>query len=97
MLFKEKIKTKVNLEGFTKEEQNEIVDRLEENIIAKVNLVIVSELTDADRDEFYKISEKPYSPAMAAFLEKRIPDISKLITETADDIIDEFNTLREPV
>ncbi len=95
ILFKEKIKAEVNLEGFTAEEKREIVDRLEEIIIAKLNLVLLEALSEKDREAFYKLSEKPYTPAMPEFLRQRIPNASQLVDDTANDVIAEFNRLRE--
>jgi len=93
--FKEKIKAEVNLEGFTLEEKKELIEKLEENIVAKINLVIMETLPDEDREEFFRISEKPHSVAIEKFLKSRIPDISDLIAKSANDIIKEFNKLRE--
>ncbi len=94
MLFKKEIKEKVNLEGFTSEEKQEIVDKLEEAIIARVNLVILERLSEEDRNTFYEMSEKTYTPAIPQFLEQKIPDVSELITNTADKIMNDFNQLR---
>ncbi len=94
MLFKDTIKSKVNLEGFTTEEQHEILEKLEENIIIKINLTLLDALKPADRDEFYTLSEKPQNPVLTKFLEDRIPNISAVVRKAADEVIDEFNSLR---
>jgi hypothetical protein len=96
MLFKEEIKSKVDLEGFTREEQQEIIDKLEESILTRINRVLLEKLAVEDREDFRKLSEKPYTPAMPQFLGDKIPNVSQLITDTADEVLEEFNRQRQP-
>jgi hypothetical protein len=87
---RETIAKELKLEGFTPEEQQEIIDMLQENIIIKVNNDIFQLLDEADRDTFVTLGEQNDSTLFQAFLEQKVPDINELVTKVARYVIEDF-------
>lgn len=94
LLFKDTIAEKINLDGFTPEEKREITVHLQEIIITRVHTALLDLLPPADQEEFYAISEKPYSPELVNFLKEKIPNVKERIDKIVEDSIEEFNKLR---
>lgn len=94
LLFKDTIAEKVNLDGFTAEEKREIIVHLQEIIVTRVHTAVLDLLSPEDREEFYAISEKPYSPELVNFLKEKIPNAKERIDSIVESSIEEFNSLR---
>ncbi len=90
-----KIINTLNLEGFTSEEQKEIVDKLEENIRTALLLEILNRLPESDRTELTSMSMNGSADKAKEFLQIKIPHFSDMITKTSVSVITEFNELRK--
>jgi hypothetical protein len=82
-LIRESVKAELNLEGFTKDEQAEILDMLEENIIMRIHIDILNALSKEKRDQFFEVSEKSEPEKIEAFLRKELPDFEGIIKNAA--------------
>ncbi len=83
----------LKLDGFTEQEQQEILDVLEENIVVKINNDIFGLLDEADRTIFISLCETPDNEQIGIFINEKIPDVNGLITRAAQHIIREFKAL----
>lgn len=81
---------KLPLEGFTKKEKVEIYEMLEGNIINRIHLDILDELSEIKRHEFYILSEKQQPKKIQAFLEKELPHFSDLVVGATEKVITDF-------
>lgn len=85
--------SELKLDGFTAEEQNEIINMLEENIVIKVNNDIFSVLSEEDRATFLTVSETNDNELISKFLASKIHDLDGLIKRAAQYIIRDFKSL----
>ena len=90
---REMLVKELKLEGFTAEEQKEIIDLLEENIVIKVNNDIFNLLEEADRDMFLQVCETNDNELIGKFLESKIHDLQGLVKRAAEYIIRDFKSL----
>lgn len=94
--FDKKVIEKLNLEGFSPDEQKEIIDTIEDTIRTSLLLEILNRLPETDRTELTSISMQGEgaNEKCRNFLEMKIPNFADLITKTSLSVIGEFNALR---
>jgi hypothetical protein len=80
----------LKLDGFTHEEQEEILDMLHENIVVKINNDIFGVLDHDDRQMFLSLAETKDNEQIGIFLKEKIPDMDGLIKRAAQHIIRAF-------
>jgi hypothetical protein len=89
---RETIVKDLKLDGFTPEEQQEIIDMLQENIIIKVNNDIYQLLEPKDRETYLVLGEQYQQENFGKFLQEKIPNIQELVTGVARYIVEDFKS-----
>lgn len=87
---RELIIQELKLDGFTSEEQQEIIDMLEENILIKVNTDIFNLLDQADRAMFIMLNETRNNAEIGEFLKDKVQDLPGLVRRAAQYVIRDF-------
>lgn len=84
---REKIVDQFNLTTLSEEEQWALVDQLEENLIKKINLLILDRLTPEERAELeYQESDE----AVEKYLKEKIFDLENVKVEAISWIINDW-------
>ena len=91
---KEKITPRLNLSGFTPEEKEEIVGMVLNIVKEKIFIAVLDSLSHKEREELGNMNEGEYKEKLGSFLETSIPQFRKIIENSADEIIGEFNAMR---
>ena len=73
--------------------QNKIFEKLGENIMKRVALVVMEKLPEDARAEFDAVSASGDETKVQEFLTSKIPNLGALIQESIQSTIDEFKTL----
>lgn len=83
---REKIVDQFNLSALSEEEQWALVDQLEENLIKKINLLILDRLTPEERVELENLDDE----AVEEYLKEKIFDLENVKVEAASWIINDW-------
>lgn len=75
------------------DDQDKILEKLGENIIKRITLAILENLSEEARPEFDIISENGNQEKLQEFLKLQIPNIEKLIQKTIQFTINEFKKM----
>jgi len=84
---REKIVDQFNLTSLSEEEQWALVDQLEENLIKKINLLILDRLTPEERVE---LEGQESDEAVERYLKEKIFDLDNVKIEAASWIINDW-------
>jgi len=92
---KKEIAEKLDLSGYSSEEQEKIISMLLENVSAKLNIAILDRLSEEERAELEKFSDAGKNEEAMNFLSLKISDLQEVIDGTAAKIVEEFKKSRK--
>lgn len=73
--------------------QDKILEKLGVNIIKKLTLVILKNLSEETKDEFEKLSDSGDEIKLREFLKNAIPNLEELTQKTIKETIDEYKEI----
>ena len=73
--------------------QDKILEKLGENIVKRITLVVLENLPEEARPEFDTISESGDQKKLQEFLKSQIPNIEELLQKTIQLTINEFKEM----
>ena len=71
----------LDLDGLSEEQADEVIARVGEQIMQKVIIKILDQLSEEDKVMFTQITESKNGEDMQKFLAEKIPNLSELIEE----------------
>lgn len=75
------------------DDQDKILEKLGENIIKRITLAVLENLSESARSEFDVISQSGNQEKMQEFLKLQIPNIEELLQKTIQFTINEFKEM----
>ncbi|OHA15989.1 MAG: hypothetical protein A3G52_04780 [Candidatus Taylorbacteria bacterium RIFCSPLOWO2_12_FULL_43_20] len=91
---KQKIAPRLNLNGFSDTEKEEIITMLENIAKEKIFIAILDELSHDEKSELEKMSEGEYADKLSAFLAPHFDKFRSIIDKRTEEVVGEFNALR---
>lgn len=89
---KKAIAEKLNLSGFSKKEQENIIDKIIENVSLKASILLLDRLSEEERVEFSMLKNQK---AVMDFLNKKTIDIYLIVDEAISIIISDLRKIKE--
>ncbi len=86
---------KLGLEGFSEEEQEQVIEQLGEIIVKRLLLAAIDRIPLEHQEEFNRLSEEDggvTSAEVSAFIATHIPDWDSVMSQVMTETIEEFKT-----
>jgi len=87
-----KLATQLSLDNLPLAEQEKVIGKLEEEINDKVNLAIIEQLPEQERENFLNIVNTGTPEDVKNYLNSQIPDLELLVKNIAVQIVEEFKS-----
>jgi len=88
---KKAIAEKLHLSGFSKIQQEKIIDKILENVSLKASILLLDRLSEEERDEFSKLKDQK---SVMDFLNKKTIDIYSIVDEAISIIINDLKKIK---
>lgn len=75
------------------DEKEEIIKRLSENILTKINLAILEKMSEKERAELLRICDGQDDNKVLDFIESKVDNISGIVKEATDKVISDFKMM----
>ena len=89
---KKAIADKLNLSGFSSEEQEKMIDRILENVSLKASILLLDKLNEGEREEFSKLKDQK---SVEGFFKDKSIDIHLIIDEAISIIVSDLKKIKE--
>ncbi|MCX6760113.1 MAG: hypothetical protein NTW46_02105 [Candidatus Nealsonbacteria bacterium] len=89
---KKAIAEKLNLNGFSKKEQEKIIDKILENVSLKASILLLDRLSEEERVEFSMLKTKE---SVMDFFNRKTIDIYLIVDEAISIIIADLRKIKE--
>lgn len=89
---KKAVAEKLNLSGFSKKEQEKIIDKILENVSLKASILLLDRLSEEERVEFSMLKTKE---KVMDFLNRKTIDIYLIVDEAISIIISDLKKIKE--
>ena len=93
-IIKDQIAKDLDLSSFDKKDQDKITSGLLKNISLAVNVAVLNELDNEDKQELEVICKSSRENAVLEYLNSKIDNFQALMTRVIEEIIDQFQESR---
>jgi len=93
-IIKEQIAKDLDLSSFDEKEKDKITSDLLKNISLAVNVAVLNELDNEDKQELEVICKSPRENAVLEYLDSKIDNFQALLARVVEEIIDQFQEAR---
>ena len=93
-IIKEQIAKDLDLSNFDEKEKDKITSGLLKNISLAVNVAVLNELDNEDKQELEIICNSPRENAVLEYLNSKIDNFQALLTRIVEETIDNFQEAR---
>jgi len=93
-IIEEQIAKDLDLSSFDKKEQDKITSGLIKNISLAINVAVLDELSDEDKQELEIICKSTRENAVLEYLNSKIDNFNSLIVRVIEEIINQFQEAR---
>lgn len=87
------IDSRLPLSHLSEQEKEEIVKRLSENVLTKINLTILEKMSEEERAELLRICEIHDDDKALDFIESKVNNMNNIVKEATDKIISDFKMM----
>lgn len=87
---REDLVSRLPLTEFTETDREEILSRLIEHVLTKINLIILEKMSEGARHELLNCCDQGDDGAVIAYIEKTVGALDPIIKEATSSVVSQF-------